>query len=92
MRRSHSPHRGLSAVACGASGPLKLLLAVVGAATDLTPAGRDEIGAVGAATIGDVTVEANGSEYMIQLWKKVESRKTRQSCEQSICLFRQCRF
>ena len=39
MRRSHSPQRGLSAVACGASGPLKLFVCC-GAATERTPAGR----------------------------------------------------
>lgn len=36
MRRSHSPQRGLSAVAAGGSGPLKLLLAT-GGATERTP-------------------------------------------------------
>lgn len=36
MSRSHSPQRGLSAVAAGGSGPLKLLLAT-GGATERTP-------------------------------------------------------
>ena len=36
MSRSHSPQRGLSAVAAGASGPLKLLFAT-GGATERTP-------------------------------------------------------
>lgn len=52
MSRSHSLQRGLSAVACGISGPLKLLLAT-GGATDRTPTGLAAIGAVGGATIVD---------------------------------------
>lgn len=38
MSRSHSPQRGLSAVACGGSGPLNVL--GVGAATLRTPGAR----------------------------------------------------
>lgn len=64
MSRSHSAHLGLSAVACGGSGPLKLLLAgAVGAVTDRTPAGRDT-GATGAdiGPTSDVTGAATGTE------------------------------
>lgn len=57
MRRSHSAHRGFSAVACGGSGPLKFLLTgAVGAVTERTPAGRDTGAGTGAK--GDVTVAA----------------------------------
>ena len=64
MRRSHSPQRGLSAVACGGSGPLKLLLAVVGAATDRTPAGCEGATGAGATTdvifpIGSIQIQDN---------------------------------
>jgi hypothetical protein len=46
MKRSHSPQRGLSAVAAGASGPLKLLLAT-GGATERTPLMPEEAGTAG---------------------------------------------
>ena len=52
MKRSHSPQRGLSAVAAGASGPLKLLLAT-GGATDRTPLMPEEA-IEGADTAGEV--------------------------------------
>ena len=54
MSRSHSPQRGLSAVACGGSGPLKFLLAT-GGATDRTPEG---FGATAGAGADDVITDA----------------------------------
>jgi hypothetical protein len=56
MRRSHSPQRGLSAVACGGSGPLKFLLAT-GGATDRTPEGFGATVGVD-AIIDDVPVKS----------------------------------
>jgi len=68
MSRSHSAHLGLSAVACGGSGPLKLLLAgAVGAVTDRTPTGCDTGADIGAT--GDVTGAATGTKYLVKIYK-----------------------